>query len=163
MLFLTQILGLVVPDPLMDCVPGDVFISQNLGIWKIIFIDIMSQSVPHCLFLSEPAEAAPPVAYLYCWYCQSGFWEPKTLVLEGLEVVQSCGQNTAVRSVFWYTYISFSVFACSSSEMWTSFPLCQIRIPFALLQSLYLHVWQKTNSYKNVNNPKTSVPGMFAL
>lgn len=123
----------------------------------------MFQSVPHCPFLSEPAEAAPPVAYLYHWYCQSGFWEPKTLVLEGLEVVQRSGQNAAVGRVFWYTYISFSVFACTSSEMWTSLPLCQIKIPFALLQSLYLHVWQKTNSYKSVNNPKTSVPGMFAL
>lgn len=123
----------------------------------------MFQSVPHCPFLREPAEAAPPVASLYRWYCQSGFWEPKTLVLEGLEVVQSSGQNAAVGSVFCYTYISFSVFACTSSEMWTSLPLCQIKIPFALLQSLYLHVWQKTDSYKSVNNPKTSVPGMFAL
>lgn len=123
----------------------------------------MFQNVPHCPFLSEPAEATPPVTYLYHWYCQSGFWEPKTLVLEGLEVVQRSGQNAAVGSVFWYTYISFSVFACTSSEMWTSLPLCQIKIPFALLQSLYLHVWQKTNSYKSVNNSKTSVPGMFAL
>lgn len=123
----------------------------------------MFQSVPHCPFLSEPAEAAPPVACLYHWYCQSGFWEPKTLVLEGPEVVQSCGQNAAVRSVFWYTHMSFSVFACTPSEMWTSLPLRQIKIPFALLQSLYLHVWQKTDSYKNVNNPKTSVPGMFTL
>lgn len=39
----------------------------------------MFQSVAHCPFLSEPAEATPHVACLHGWYCQSGFWEPTAL------------------------------------------------------------------------------------